>query len=46
VGGREEGFRLWTSFSFKSIAPGTKLRLDLETEGGQLIGRAELRTAS
>jgi len=46
VGGREEGFRLWTSFSFNSIAPGTKLRLDLETEGGQLIGRAELRTAS
>ena len=46
VGGREEGFRLWTSFSFKSIAPGTKLRLDLETEGGQLIGRAELRTTS
>jgi Family of unknown function (DUF5924)/Protein of unknown function (DUF2914) len=46
VGGRAEGFRLWTSFSFNSIAPGTKLRLDLETEGGQLIGRAELRTAS
>jgi hypothetical protein len=45
VGGRAEGFRLWTSFSFNSIAPGTKLRLDLETEGGQLIGRAELRTA-
>jgi uncharacterized protein DUF5924 len=46
VGGRAEGFRLWTSFSFDSIAPGTKLRLDLETEGDQLIGRAELRTAS
>ncbi len=46
VGGREEGFRLWTSFSFKTLAPGTKLRLDLETEGGQLIGRAGLETAS
>ncbi len=45
VGGREEGFRLWTSFSFNSIAPGTKLRLDLETEGGQLIGSAGLKTA-
>ncbi|HJX11022.1 MAG TPA: DUF5924 family protein [Candidatus Binatia bacterium] len=45
VGGRAEGFRLWTSFSFSSIAPGTKLRLNLETEGGQLIGRAELRAA-
>jgi len=46
VGGREEGFRLWTSFSFKTLAPGTKVRLDLETEGGQLIGRAGLKTAS
>ncbi len=46
VGGREEGFRLWTSFSFKTLAPGTTLRLDLETEGGQLIGRAGLKTAS
>jgi hypothetical protein len=46
VGGREEGFRLWTSFLFKNLAPGTKLRLDLETEGGQLIGRAALKAAS
>ena len=46
VGGREEGFRLWTSFSFKTLAPGTLVRLDLETEGGQLIGRAGLKTTS
>lgn len=46
VGGREEGFRLWTSFSVKTLAPDTKLRLDLETEGGQLIGRAGLKTGS
>jgi hypothetical protein len=46
VGGREEGFRLWTSFSFNNIEAGTELRLDLETEGGQLIGRAGLKTAS
>lgn len=46
VGGRAEGFRLWTSFSFNALASGTKLRLDLETEGGQLIGRAGLKTAS
>jgi hypothetical protein len=45
VGGREEGFRLWTSFLFKNPAPGTSVRLDLETEGGQLIGRAALKTA-
>ncbi|MDO8700233.1 MAG: DUF5924 family protein, partial [Deltaproteobacteria bacterium] len=46
VGGRAEGFRLWTSFSFNTLAPGTKLRLDLEIEGGQLIGRAGLKTGS
>jgi heme/copper-type cytochrome/quinol oxidase subunit 4 len=44
VGGREEGFRLWTSHSFDNISPGTELRLDLETEGGQLIGRAALQS--
>jgi hypothetical protein len=45
VGGRVEGFRLWTSFPFNTLAPGTTLRLDLETEGGQLIGRARISTA-
>jgi hypothetical protein len=43
TGGREEGFRLWTACTFDSISPGTELRLDLETEGGQLIGRAGLK---
>jgi hypothetical protein len=43
TGGREKGFRLWTSCTLSSIVPGTVLRLDLETEGGQLIGRAELQ---
>lgn len=46
VGGREEGFRLWTSCAFSNIRPHTKVRLDLETEGGQLVGRAELKTAN
>lgn len=46
TGGRELGFRLWTSCSFKSIGPGSDLRLDLETEGGQLIGRARLKAAA
>jgi hypothetical protein len=45
VGGREEGFRLWTSCVFPSVPPNTTLRLDLETEGGQLIGRAALMVA-
>jgi hypothetical protein len=42
TGGREEGFRLWTSYTFERIPPGAELWLDLATEGGQLIGRAGL----
>lgn len=42
TGGREGGYRVWTVCSFDNIRPGTELRLDLETEGGQLIGRAVL----
>jgi hypothetical protein len=44
TGGREEGFRLWTACVFDGFSPGAELRLDLETEGGQLIGRAGLKT--
>ena len=43
TGGREEGFRLWTTCTFDTIRPGAEIRLDLETEGGQLIGRATLK---
>jgi hypothetical protein len=43
TGGREEGFRLWTACTFQKITPATELRLDVETEGGQLIGRAVLK---
>jgi hypothetical protein len=42
TGGRQEGFRLWTSYTFERITPGATLRLDLVTEGGQLIARAGL----
>jgi hypothetical protein len=45
VGGREEGFRLWTSCVLPSVPPNTTFRLDLETEGGQLIGRSVLKAA-
>jgi hypothetical protein len=41
-GGRAEGFRLWTSCTFSEVGPNANIRLDLETEGGQLIGRADL----
>ena len=43
VGGREEGFRLWTGCAFNNVQPHTELRLDIETEGGQLVGRAKLK---
>lgn len=42
-GGRAEGFRLWTSHMFRPLPPGATVRLDVETEAGQLIGRAWLR---
>jgi hypothetical protein len=45
TGGRDEGFRLWTSCTFDGIRPGAEIRLDLETEGGQLIGRASLKAS-
>ncbi len=41
VGGRREGFRLWTSCPLTRI-PAGQLRVDVETEAGQLIGRCEL----
>ena len=46
VGGREEGFRLWTGCAFSNIQPHAELRLDIETEGGQLVGRAKLKAGS
>lgn len=42
VGGRDAGFRLWTSCSFENVSDATRVRLEIETEGGQLIGRAVL----
>lgn len=42
TGGRQQGYRLWTSCLLKNLPPGQKLYLDVKTEGGQLIGRAVL----
>jgi hypothetical protein len=42
-GGRATGFRLWTFRTLKNIAPASTLRVDVQTEAGQLIGRARLR---
>ncbi len=42
-GGRKSGFRLWTFRTLKRIYPGSLLRVDVRTEGGQLIGRCRIR---
>lgn len=41
TGGRKEGFRLWTGQSF-NLTSARAIRVDVVTEGGQLIGRASL----
>jgi len=43
TGGREDGFRLWTVVSIEKLSAGSKLYVDVETESGQLIGRARIR---
>lgn len=42
-GGRREGFRLWTFRTLAGVGPGSRLRVDVRTEAGQLIGRARIR---
>jgi hypothetical protein len=42
-GGRREGFRLWSVIELQRVAGARALRLDVVTEGGQLVGRSELR---
>ena len=43
--GRTEGYRLWSPVSLSGGLAGQALRVDVETEGGQLIGRAYLPAA-
>jgi hypothetical protein len=45
TGGREAGFRLWTRYDFDTVEAEAKVHVDVETEGGQLIGRAEIGSA-
>jgi hypothetical protein len=42
AGGRQQGYRLWTSVRLPRGIPAGALELWVETEGGQLIGRARL----
>jgi hypothetical protein len=46
AGGRPEGFRLWTSAPVTDVQPGTRVRVDVRSEAGQLIGRAEVVSLS
>jgi hypothetical protein len=46
TGGRTEGFRLWTSSMIRGLRPGARVRVDVVTEGGQLVGRAEIRVTT
>ncbi len=42
TGGRKDGFRLWTNSPAVDVKPGTTLRVEVWTEAGQLVGRAEI----
>jgi hypothetical protein len=42
TGGRIEGYRFWTQITWKGSFRGEELLVDVETRGGQLIGRARL----
>jgi hypothetical protein len=45
-GGRKEGFRLWTSAPASGVQPGSRVRVEVWTEAGQLVGRADLETGT
>jgi len=45
IGGREQGYRLWTRYDFQALEPGAEVCVDIETAGGQLVGRAKIRVA-
>jgi len=44
AGGRKDGYRLWTSMALKRLPPAAEVRVDVVTQGGQLIGRAAIRS--
>jgi hypothetical protein len=41
-GGRKEGFRLWTALPIERALAGARISVDVETDAGQLIGRATI----
>ena len=44
-GGRKEGFRLWTALPVERAPVGAHITVDVETDSGQLIGRATILVA-
>jgi hypothetical protein len=44
-GGRKEGFRLWTALPLDGAPAGARVSVDVETDAGQLIGRAAILVA-
>jgi Family of unknown function (DUF5924) len=44
-GGRREGFRLWTALPLARAPAGARISVDVETDAGQLIGRATIHVA-
>jgi len=42
AGGRSAGYRVWSAVAVPATRAGQQVTLDLETDGGQLIGRASL----
>lgn len=43
TGGNKDGYRIWTQITWRKDLKGRVLTVDVETQGGQLIGRAQLR---
>ena len=44
TGGRTNGYRLWSQITHQGSLAGQVVTVDVETKGGQLIGRARLKT--
>lgn len=46
TGGRAQGFRSWSAVTLRGLGPGQRVRLDVETVHGQLVGRTEIGVRS
>lgn len=45
VKAHEKGYRVWTGRGVLPVSDGSHIHVDVETEGGQIIGRARLAHA-